>query len=123
MAVRVLLEFDDEEEGRRFVRDVIAYGTKVYGIYKKPTQFCECIGGRKTSRAFTRGLNYGWWVCSVCMKPTKRWAQGEAWYTTLGSNLLPRSLRLIDDQCPERLESPKVWHFLVSSVENPDANA
>ena len=123
MAVRVLLEFDDEDMARAFVQGCVRSSSssesmmRVHGVYKKPTVFCECVGGKKTSTAFTRGRKYGWWVCAQCAKPTKKWALGNAWYTTLGANLLPRDLRPYEEAMPLSLESPVVWSDVVSSME------
>lgn len=122
MAVYVLLTFDDESEAKDFCGIVLDRRPqmKLWGIFKKPTQFCECVGGRKTASGFTRGLNYGWWVCARCKKPTKKWAEGRHWFSVLGTNLLPKSLRPYPDEMSPTLESPKVWSDLdPTSLENP----
>ncbi len=143
MAVYVLLQFDDDQEAHDFVSGVLQYkatfvpevdpGTvsfeyyysreqkaKVWGVFKKPTQFCQSHGGKKTSQAFTRGLKYGWWVCAVCKKPTPKWASGAQWFSVLGTNLLPRKLRPYPEEMSPTLESPAVWNDLLVGEEIPD---
>jgi hypothetical protein len=108
MAKYVLLAFDNDAEADKFVdivvqdREVIAWSVgqdvteavplpaTVRAVYKKPTQFCHCVRGKRDG--FTRGKKYGWWVCDKCHKPTKAWAEGDQWYTSLGRNLLPVSM-------------------------------
>jgi hypothetical protein len=34
-----------------------------------PTLFCHCTRGTK-NQGWTRGLKWGWWVCSMCKKPS-----------------------------------------------------
>lgn len=111
MAVRVVLEFDDEEGAKAFVKSTIldgcvygdrvsdypeddraSYLMKVIGVFKKPTKYCDPNDGHrrgKTSSAWTRGKKYGWWVCAVCGKPTEKWATGRLWQYSMGFNLLP----------------------------------
>lgn len=133
MAVFVLLTFDDEGEAHDFVGLVLNTRTReldvalysmframsVWGVFKKPTQFCECVGGRKTASGFTRGLKYGWWVCAKCKKPTARWASGRQWFSVIGSNLLPKKLRPYPDEMSSTLESPAAWNDLLVDEENP----
>jgi hypothetical protein len=57
-------------------------------VYKCPTLFhesSECRG----DTTFARGPKYGWMVCTRCGKPTRAWAEGDGWYTSLGTNMLP----------------------------------
>jgi hypothetical protein len=113
MAKYVLLAFDSDADADAFVADTMSEGyvyggagghlenlsevrCTVRGVWKKPTQFCQCVGGRKMSRSFTRGLKYGWWVCVTCHKPTIASARGDMWYSALGTNLLP-----ISENAPE----------------------
>lgn len=103
MAKYILLSFDNDKDAEEFVqamqkqdtsgRPFIPEGVAVRGVWKKPTQFCDCaLRGRNTKgRAWTRGKKFGWWVCTVCHKPSQAWAKGDAWYTALGTNLLPKS--------------------------------
>lgn len=111
MAVRVVVEFDSDEEAKRFVKaalrndiyatfgewleDAVRIPLKVTAVYKKATQFCspdDGHRGRKTTGGWTRGRKWGWWVCGVCGKPTKRWATGDIWHYSMGYNLLPPSV-------------------------------
>jgi hypothetical protein len=128
----VLLQFDDDQEAENFVSDAFfpqrmspllqnfGYMTaKCWGVYQKPTRFCDCDGsGKKTMIGFTRGKKYGWWIHAKCMKPTAKWASGRQWFTVLGANLLPRSLRPYPEEMPERLESPAVLNGLLPKEEN-----
>jgi hypothetical protein len=34
-----------------------------------PTLFCSCTRGIK-NQGWTRGLKWGWWVCTLCHKPS-----------------------------------------------------
>jgi hypothetical protein len=129
MAVFVLLEVTDEKMAKGFVRAIVGAeaadpNMKVWGVFKKPTQFCACDGsGKKTATAYTRGLKYGWWVHRVCMKPTAKWASGAQWFSVVGTNLLPRSLRPYPEEMSPSLESPAAWNDLVSKGENSDVEA
>ena len=103
MAKYVMLEFASDADADVFVAEVQASeGTAdirhqdnsssrmsflVRGLWKKPTIFCGCTAVKR--RGWTRGKKYGWWVCSQCHKPAHQWADGDAWYTALGTNLLP----------------------------------
>jgi hypothetical protein len=126
LAVYVLLTFDDDQHAHDFVKVIVQgkyndSGGKIWGVWKKPTQFCPgCQGGKKTSLGFTRGLKYGWWVCAKCKKPTPRWASGAHWFTVLGTNLLPRKLRPYPEEMSPTLESPAVWDDLLVGEEIPD---
>ena len=127
MAIFVLVEFPDDVEAHDFVNihlqakknDPEEYPLTVWGVYKKPTQFCACVGGKKTATGFTRGLNYGWWVCARCKKPTKLWASGAYWFSVVGTNLLPKALRPYNDGMHHSLESPMQWNDLLPTpLEN-----
>lgn len=114
MAVRIVVEFESDEEAKAFVRGFLAKGyvmavqantsmSKVFGkvtaAYKKPSKFCDSSDGhrgKKTASAWTRGRKYGWWVCAICGKPTKKWATGDIWHFSMGYNLLPPSISSID---------------------------
>lgn len=123
MAKYVLLAFDSDKDVDAFVEYVQTakfvcalpgeYGTytdlaifddvTVRGVWKKPTQFCSCIGGK--NRGWTRGKKFGWWVCSLCHKPAEAWARGDAWYTALGVNLLPVSPDAPEYRGPESIQA------------------
>lgn len=97
--MRVVVEFEDDQVAKDFVSDIVkgyqGPSIKVTAAYKKPTKFCDPSDGHqkgKGTRSFTRGRKYGWWVCSVCGKPTKRWATGDIWHFSMGYNLLPPSV-------------------------------
>src|SRR5215213_2896681 len=101
MTVRVVLEFEDEEAAAAVCKSVVQKGgivsvqtqimgdgnlsaayvhwpTRLMGIFKRPTKYCDETDGhrtgKKTHQAWTRTKNYGWWVCSICHKPTEAWA-------------------------------------------------
>lgn len=118
MTVRVVLEFADEQEAKEFIKAALKPGylhyskvysleegvsigmkevsAKVIGVFKKPTLYCNPADGhrnrKKTYQGWTRGKKYGWWVCSLCGKPTEKWANGDLWPYILGFNLLPKSI-------------------------------
>jgi len=132
VAIYVLLAFDDDKEAKEFVKESLERGyaittdertnaTKRYfdvrGVWKKPTQFCNPSDGHlksvgKTEAGWTRGKNYGWWICAVCMKPSRRWAEANLWYTALGTNLLPQS-EVAPEYRPPGWESPAEWKDLL----------
>src|SRR3954469_2637252 len=133
MARFVLLQFDDDQEAEDFVKegalryttkwgdpsDTVPFDYKVWGVYQKPTRFCDCDGsGKKTMIGFTRGKKYGWWIHAKCMKPTAKWASGRQWFTVLGANLLPRSLRPYPEEMPLSLESSGTLNGLLPREEN-----
>lgn len=114
MAVRVVVEFEDDKEAKEFVRLTLEEGgvkgdmvseywadgvsilkAIVTAVYKKPTKFCECNTGKST-RSWTRGAKWGWWVHAACGKPTKRWATGDIWHFSMGYNLLPPSISSLE---------------------------
>lgn len=136
MAVYVLLTFDKDDDAKLFVnqlieqRGVMDY-TNAYcedyqmipanlrGVWKKPTLFCtrEKPGCSERSRGYTRGKKYGWWVCVGCGKPSWRWAQGNAWFTALGTNLLPQS-QIAPEYRPPGGDPKVLWDFLPSELLN-----
>jgi hypothetical protein len=133
MARFVLLQFDDDQEAEDFAEMalkqhgviydsreyIVCAGAKIWGIYQKPTKFCDCDGsGKKTMIGFTRGKKYGWWIHAKCMKPTAKWASGRQWFTVLGANLLPRSLRPYPEEMPLSLESSGTLNGLLPREEN-----
>jgi hypothetical protein len=101
MAKYVLLAFNNDKQAdefaQRFTDDVAERAqferTGIYayvrGMFRMPTKFCSCVGIKK--RGFVRGKKYGWWVCSMCGKPTIGWGRGDHWFLALGKNLLPIS--------------------------------
>lgn len=125
MAVYVLLSFKDDEQAKTFVAntlqtdEVFLYAQEEYvpaevlGVFKKPTAFCDQTNGhRKKLTGWTRGRNYGWWICASCGKPSKEWAKGGQW-SALGTNLLPDALV---DEPIHRIkgwDSPQEWKFLL----------
>jgi hypothetical protein len=134
MAVYVLLTFDNDGEAKKFVENVLRDGevgskqgdlissdlewaeTSVRGVWKKPTIFCTCVSSdRKVG--FTRGRKYGWWVHAGCGKPSKLWAQGNAWCTALGVNLLPQS-EIAPEYRPPGGEVVPLWQ-LPTELLNP----
>lgn len=134
MAVYVLLAFDKDQDAKDFVENAIngyvatiaqgaahddpkQHDAEVRGIWQKPTMFCDDGDGhrgKKTEAGWTRGRKYGWWVCGKCGKPSERWAHGEQWDTTLGTNLLPAELFPQEIVRPEfRKPSPVEWSWLI----------
>jgi len=87
VAKLVLLEIADDEKAdqlismasgdRGFIPDVtgaLGFEIKVQlrGVFKWPTQFCECPPEtRDTSGTSRRGAKFGWGVKSCCNKPGK----------------------------------------------------
>lgn len=135
MAVYVLLTFDKDDDAKKFVGSVLEEKTafvqegnfcengfevpaSVRGVWKKPTLFCECES-RDKKRGFTRGKKYGWWVCVKCGKPSWRWAQGNAWFTALGTNLLPQS-QVAPEYRPPGGDPKVLWSFLPDELLNTD---
>lgn len=130
MAVYVVLAFDNEEQAKTLVGDTlkgnegrgmpfIPEGTNIYGIYKKPTQFCTCISGGKRDGGYRRGTNYGWWVHAACNKPTPGVGKQADWFASLGTNLLPDQLHPGGAQFRTQgwPKSPKEWSFLLNGKE------
>lgn len=138
MAVYVMLQFDDEQQAKTFVTDIIDYPdsdiltpsqennvrAKVRAVFKKPTLFCTCgPDSKKISRegGGTRGKKYGWWVHVRCGKPKAPWTEGAQWYA-MGTNLLPLALleRLgfPDEYRPQGWKSPQSWTFLLDENEH-----
>jgi len=83
MAKLVLLEIADDDQADKLL-DAIEGGRAlpaeafllqdvvVRGIFKWPTQFCECPPEtRDTSGTSRRGAKFGWGVKSCCNKPGK----------------------------------------------------
>lgn len=86
MAQYVLLSFDDDDEAEKFIATARSkdYYVKageggtfiglenlgdVVGVFRKPTQFCECTPEEKRGTTGFRGPKYGWYVCGRCRKP------------------------------------------------------
>lgn len=93
MAKYVLLLFDDDGAADSFVN---VYSVRedafskvlpeVVGVYKKPTVFCDCIGSRKPPDGWRKGSKYGWWICTMCGKPSEEWSK--RMLDMMGKNLL-----------------------------------
>jgi hypothetical protein len=125
MAVHIVLDLDDDNEAKEFVKALLKRGkvktfdtyqddqgevygadsvfnVKVRAIYKKPTSFCEDQEPGHRSNylkrikakmgGWTRSKNYGWWVDPACKRPTRAWAEGDHWWYSFGTNLLPSSI-------------------------------
>lgn len=122
MSVYVMLDFDNVDEAKAFVdaqfggRLKVDDGTEVWdssaavvAVIKKPTRFCECSVGKRVG--WTRGKNYGWWVCASCGLPTKLWASRGSWHAFMGLNLIPPEV--CTEYRPKGWErSPFTWEFL-----------
>lgn len=100
----LLIEFDDDQDARDEVIywQVDATIGSVVGIYRKPTQFCDCNVARKPPLGWSRGPKYHWWICTLCGRPSKQWAN--ALPECLGRNLLEQSSP--EPQTPE--ENPEL---------------
>jgi hypothetical protein len=91
MAKMLLLEVPDDVDADALVEhlvrengeigevDVEEYGhvwARVRGVFKWPTQFCECPEEtRDKSGKSARGTTYGWYVKRCCNKPARLNAQ------------------------------------------------
>lgn len=130
MAVYVVLAFEDEGEAKEMVQEIVKGGVvmvpgkypdetlamgdaKVYGVWKKPTKFCECISAGKRDGGYARSKNYGWWVHAACGRPTKAWSQGEYFHIDMGTNLLPREVHPNGKDFVTKFRSEAEWSFLV----------
>lgn len=105
MAVYVVMSFDEDDDAKRFVKDVIRDGgvsitdsddilTGVYveTVVKKATMFCDESDGHRKNRSlsgYTRGKKYGWWCCALCGKPSQKWSESLLDPAAHGTNLLP----------------------------------
>ena len=87
MARYVVLEFFDNVEAEKFVREVNGQNEinrsarrpflkRVVGVFVKPGKTCECgdatrinYGDKNQKHGITRGEKFGWWVCTRCNRP------------------------------------------------------
>ena len=83
MTTYILVECEDDNELDNFLEFLRPH---TVGVFKKPTKFCDCESSRKPPQGWTKGTKYGWWICTMCGKPSERWA--ESLRDTLGRNLL-----------------------------------
>jgi hypothetical protein len=139
VAVHLMLDFDDDEDAKKFIRDNVQSGAvtaspqhpalkaKVVGVWKKPTSFCNIGDGHRAAYlrnvgpkggGWTRGRSYGWWVDPACKKPTSEWAAGNGWHLALGVNLLPPPLATEDKHGDER--SPAIWYDVLPTETMED---
>lgn len=65
----MVIRIDDDEEG--VPEDLARH--EVVGLFRMPTVFCDGCSTGKRVRGFTKGRRWGWWVCTVCKKPTHAW--------------------------------------------------
>ena len=94
----------DENAKRNF-----ELSAKTVAVIKKATVFCHCT----KREGWTRGRNFGWWVCSNCGHPTEAYASLNTWASFMGSNLLPPEIS--KEMRPLGWEhSPKEWTFLLT---------
>jgi len=69
----VVLEFDSDDDADAFastmqtVHEEPTQTIRVRGIFKKPSQFCEC----PPSKTSVRGQKWGWWIHKDCGKPKR----------------------------------------------------
>ena len=98
MARYVVLYFEDNAEAESLVHrhdPLNPQEGELKALVPAPTKFCDgaaCIlSGSKRGRGWTRGLKFGWWVCSICRKPSRRWGQSYAAVLGAGKNLLDDS--------------------------------
>lgn len=107
MAYYVLLSFDDEEEALTFVEhsdgeSSIIHNGKVEAIYKRPTMFCQtpggCTKGGRRSGGYTMGQKWGWWVCSICKKPSEPyWDSIVRVQSSFGKNILTKLFDMTEE--------------------------
>ena len=96
MAMLVMVSFEDDEAALSFVENVqdnsLLQGAEVKALYRMPTMFHEPFethsGGRVQGNSFTKGQKYGWWVCSVCKKPSRLYWDSIFGESSFGKNLL-----------------------------------
>lgn len=106
MAMYVLLRFENDDQALTLIEDMQEYSdadiltptqennvhATVEALYKAPTMFHEPFethGAKKTEAAFTMGQKWGWWVCSVCKKPSRMyWDQIVKKQSSFGKNIL-----------------------------------
>lgn len=134
MTYVVILEFEDEAQAKTLVEDMLSYPTsailtpcqendvyaKPVGAYKKPDNYCRCseLGIRSATRGYTRGLVFGWYVCSTCKKVSP---QVYHFFSQLGPiNLIPQEVRAKQGEIfvnPVQTERSKYeWSFLNVSL-------
>lgn len=80
MASRYLLiEFDDEHSATRLREQIDnasrkGKGFRVVGLFAKPqAPYCECareVTTRQRASTLKRGMKFGWYVCTVCKRPS-----------------------------------------------------
>ena len=112
----VILTFKDNAIAEKFVRDVAEVGGVYVDSFEDPlpatveavvavaTAYCKCAimddtGPRRRRRSkrdsfgWTRGGQFGWWVCPHCKKPSKPWVRHFITAMLAGCNdLLPKIL-------------------------------
>lgn len=108
MARAVVLVFDDNAAAEKLAKDWNNLGdyfdgwsepnSEVVGLFAVPTQFCPNSGSggcstNKRVRAWSRGKKFGWWVCSICKKP---------------SGFVP----------PDKRDRPELWRRVISQGVN-----
>lgn len=94
MAVYVVVKFEDDLDAKIFTQLIRPVeGGEIVAAFKCPTLFCDNthIGIKK--RAFTKGLKWGWWLCDMCMRPTKMASEKAFEECHLGKNILESYLR------------------------------
>jgi hypothetical protein len=96
MARLLVLSFDPDKEAVDFIEywfkhkdeegfakfqtpDGRTVEAEVVGLYAQPTKFCTSAGYHKASGrnkiSFVKGNRFGWWICTVCSKPSTGWGQ------------------------------------------------
>lgn len=78
----LLIEFDNEAQAdalRAQIDNATRKGKRfrVVGLFAKPTGYCQCdkrdqITTRTWDSTTKRGKKYGWWVCTMCKRPTSQ---------------------------------------------------
>lgn len=95
MARYVVIRFEDNKAAEDFVdqqkaADGVFGDQETVALIPAPTLFCEdpfSQHGNKKAGYF-RGKKYGWWVCSICGKPSRLWGSNYRAVVGAGKNLL-----------------------------------
>ena len=95
MARYIVVAVDDNKVADNLIAKLApleSKGVTISGLFARPKVFCRCEGaGRKTNRAWTRGIKLGWWVCSDCHKPGRQWGSNAQAVISQSVNLLEAS--------------------------------
>lgn len=87
MARYILVAVDDNGRADKLIEKLTPIGgVDVIGLFAKPQRYCTC--SRIKEQGYTWGQRLGWWVCTLCGRPSRGWGSSAQAVVSQAKNLL-----------------------------------